>query len=89
MIALAAARQACATDLRRYARSRGLWLLLLVVPVGARFLVQGSAIHITLGGHLPVMTSATIGITLGIVVSTMLLPVGFIYLRSNVTRRQA
>jgi hypothetical protein len=84
-----AMRQACITDLLRYSRSRGLWLLLLVVPVGARFLVLGSSIHIAVGGHLPVMTSATIGATLGIVVSTMLLPIGFIYLRSNVTRRQA
>ena len=89
MIALGAARQACATDLRRYARSRGLWLLLLVVPIGARLLVGGSAFHIAIGGHLPVMTSAVIGVTLGIVVSTTLLPVGFVYLRSNVTRQRA
>ena len=34
------------------------------------------------------MTSATLGVTLGIIVSTLLLPVGFLYLRSNVTRIQ-
>ena len=43
--------------------------------------------QVAIGGHLPVMTSATLGVCLGIVVSTLLLPVAFLYLRSNVTRR--
>ena len=49
---------------------------------------DGSGIQIAIGKHLPVMTSAMLGVSLGIVVSTLLLPVGFLYLRSNVTRRQ-
>jgi hypothetical protein len=43
---------------------------------------------VAIGGHLPVMTSATLGITLGVLVSTLLMPAGFLYLRSNVTRNQ-
>ena len=69
----------------------GLWLLLLIAPVGARFMVapdNGNGLQVSVGGHLPVMTSATLGVTLGIIVSTLLLPIGFIYLRSNVTRTQ-
>jgi hypothetical protein len=91
MSAAAVARSSFLTSIRRYSRSTGLWLLLLVAPVGARFMIaddQGSGITIAVGGHLPVMTSATLGVSLGIVVSTLLLPIGFLYLRSNVTRRQ-
>lgn len=85
------ARSSFGTSITRYARSRGLWLLFLAGPVGARFMVardDGSGVQITIGRHLPVMTSAVLGVSLGIVVSTLLLPIGFLYLRSNVTRRQ-
>lgn len=91
MTALAVARSSLATSLTRYSRSWGLWLLLLVAPVGARFMIardDGAGMQVAIGGHLPVMTSATLGVCLGIVVSTLLLPVAFIYLRANVTRRQ-
>lgn len=91
MSALAVARSSFATDLARYSRSWGLWPLLLAGPVGARFMIardDGTGVQIALGGHLPVMTSATLGVSLGIVVSTLLLPVAFIYLRSNTTRRR-
>ncbi|MEO7634785.1 MAG: hypothetical protein ABIS38_03940 [Sphingomicrobium sp.] len=91
MTALAVARSSLATSLTRYSRSWGLWLLLLVAPVGARFMIardNGAGMQVAIGGHLPVMTSATLGVCLGIVVSTLLLPVAFIYLRANVTRRQ-
>lgn len=91
MTALAVARSSFVTSLTRYSRSWGLWLLLLVAPVGARFMIardDGSGIQIAIGKHLPVMTSAMLGVSLGIVMSTLLLPVGFLYLRSNVTRRQ-
>ena len=90
MSAVAVARSEMTTSLTRYSRSWGLWLLLLVAPIGARFMIardDGSGMQVAIGGHLPVMTSATLGVCLGIVVSTMLLPVAFLYLRSNVTRR--
>lgn len=79
------------TSLLRYGRSWGLWLLLLAGPVGARFMIardDGSGVQIAIGQHLPVMSSAMLGVSLGIVVSTLLLPIGFLYLRSNVVRRQ-
>lgn len=87
----AVARSTLRTALNRYSNSRGLWLLLLIAPIGARFMVaqdDGTGLQVAIGGHLPVMTSATLGVTLGIIVSTVLLPVGFLYLRSNVTRIQ-
>ncbi|MCY7271000.1 MAG: hypothetical protein LH485_02950 [Sphingomonas bacterium] len=90
MSAVAVARSAMNVSLRRYSRSWGLWLLLLVAPIGARFMIardDGSGMQVAIGGHLPVMTSATLGVCLGVVVSTLLLPVAFLYLRSNVTRR--
>jgi hypothetical protein len=86
-VALSSAR----TSWLRYSRSWGLWLLLLVAPVGARFMLPrdgGGGVVIALGDHLPVMTSAMLGVSLGIVVSTLLLPIGFLYLRANTTRRQ-
>ncbi len=91
MTATAIARSSLTTSLLRYSRSWGLWLLLLVALVGTRFWVprdDGTTIIIAVGNQLPVMTSAMLGVSLGIVVSTLLLPVGYIYLRSNTTRRQ-
>ena len=91
MSVTAVAQSSLLTALKRYSRSWGLWLLLLVGPVGARFFVSrddGSAITIAIGDHLPVLTSAMLGVSLGIVVSTLLLPVAFLYLRANTTRRQ-
>lgn len=89
MTAFAVARACFADDLLRYWRSWGLWVILLVVPIGARYLVDGSAVHIALDQHLLIMTWGTVGVTIGVVASTMLLPVAFLYLRSNVTRRRA
>jgi hypothetical protein len=88
MNAFQAAATCLTDDLLRYRRSWGLWLILIIAPIGARFLVDGSAVHIALGGHLLEMSSGAVGVTIGVVASAMLLPVGFLYLRSNVTRRR-
>ena len=91
MTSLAIARSSLSTSITRYSRSWGLWLLLLVALIGTRFWVpreDGTTIVIAVGNQIPVMTSAMLGVSLGIVVSTLLLPVGYIYLRSNTTRRQ-
>lgn len=90
MSAVAVARSSMTNSLTRYSRSWGLWFLLLVGPIGARFMIardDGSGMQVAIGGHLPVMTSATLGVCLGIIVATLLLPIAFLYLRSNVTRR--
>ena len=87
----AIARSSLHTSLLRYSRSWGLWLLLLVAPVGARYMIprgDGSGTAIAIGGHLPVMTAPFLGVSLGIVVSTLLLPIAWMYLRSNTNRRQ-
>jgi hypothetical protein len=91
LTAAAVARSSLRTSLARYSRSWGLWLLLLVAPVGARFWIPGendTSVVIAVNDKAPVMTSAMLGVSLGIVISTLLLPVAFIYLRSNATRRQ-
>ncbi len=91
MTRMAIARSSMTTSLARYRRSWGLWVLLLVAPVGARFMISdedGRGIAIAIGDHLPVLDSPTLGVWLGIVVSTLLLPIGYIYLRANTTRRQ-
>ncbi len=88
---VAIARSSFQTSLTRYSYSWGLWVLLLIAPISARFMIaedDGFGMQVSIGGHLPVMTSATLGVTLGIIVSTLLLPIGFLYLRSNVTRIQ-
>ncbi len=79
------------TSLLRYGRSRALWLMLLVAPVGARYMLpfeDGGGIKIAVGNALPVMTSPFLGVSLGIVVSTLVAPIMWLYLRSNTTRRQ-
>ena len=79
------------TSLLRYGRSRALWLMLLVAPLGARYMLpfeDGGGIKIAVGDALPVMTSPFLGVSLGIVVSTLVLPIAWLYLRSNTTRRQ-
>lgn len=91
MTAIAVARSTLTTTLVRYSRSWGLWAVLLVGPIGARFMIardDGAGLQVAIGNHLPVLTSATLGVCLGVIVSTLLLPVGFLYLRSNTTRRQ-
>lgn len=84
-------RSSFRTSLLRYRRSWGLWLLLLIAPVGARFMISdesGRGVVIAVQDQLPVLTSAMLGVWLGIVVTTLLLPVGYIYLRANTNRRQ-
>lgn len=79
------------SDLARYQRSASLWLLLLSAPVAARYMIsetQGEGISIVVGGQLPVLTSPVLGIWLGIVVSILVMPVVFIYLRAGPTRSQ-
>jgi len=90
MSALAISRSSLTTSLLRYGRSWGLWLLLLLAPIGARYMLplDGTGVIIAIGAHLPMMTSAFLGVSLGIVVSTLVLPIGWLYLRSNTTRRQ-
>lgn len=69
----------------------GLWILLLVAPVGARFMIAARGADTTLiavDNRVPWLTSPVLGVTLGVVIATLLLPVAFIYLRSNVTRHQ-
>ena len=91
MTAIVVARSTLVASLRRYSRSWGLWAVLLVGPIGARFMIardDGAGLQVAIGDHLPVLTSATLGVCLGVIVSSLLLPVGFLYLRSNTTRRQ-
>ena len=79
------------TSLLRYGRSRALWLMLLVAPLGARYMLpfeDGGGIKIAVGNALPLMTSPFLGVSLGIVVSTLVLPIAWLYLRSNTTRCQ-
>lgn len=88
MSALAASLR---TDLRRYAGSRGIWLLMLAAPIAARFWVprdDGSAMAIAIDGHLPEPGSAVIGLALGAACGTVFLPIAWGYLRTNITRLQ-
>ena len=91
MSALAVARSSFATSLARYRRSWGLWLLLLVAPVSARYWIadkHAASAAVVVNGKAPVLTSAVVGLSLGVILATVLLPIIFIYLRSNTTRRQ-
>ncbi|MET4729811.1 uncharacterized membrane protein (UPF0136 family) [Lysobacter enzymogenes] len=91
MSALAVARSSFGSSLLRYRRSWGLWLLLLVAPVSARYWIAGeheAYAAIVIDGKAPVLTSAVLGLSLGIIVSMLLLLGVFVYLRSNTTRRQ-
>lgn len=88
---LAVLRSSFATSALRYRRSWGLWFLLLVAPVGARFMISdesGNGFTIAVNGQLPVITSPVLGVWLGVVVTTLLLPAAYIYLRANINRRQ-
>lgn len=91
MSAVAIARSSLVTSLLRYSRSWGIWILLLIAPVGARLFVprgDGTTVVIAVAGKLPVMTSSVMGVCLGVVVSTLMLPAAYIYLRANANRRQ-
>lgn len=91
MSAAVIARSSLLSSLTRYSRSWGIWILLLIAPIGARLFVprdDGTTIVISVADKLPVMTSSVIGVCLGVVVSTLLMPAAYIYLRANTTRRQ-
>jgi len=79
-------------SLRRYQRRVSLWLLLIAAPIAARYMIpmgpDAEGVRIIIGRQLPEMTSGFLGVSLGIVVSTLLLPVAWLYLRANTTRRQ-
>jgi hypothetical protein len=79
-------------SLRRYQRSVSLWLLLIAAPIAARYMIpmgpDAEGVRIIIGTQLPEMTSGFLGVSLGIVVSTLVLPVAWLYLRANTTRRQ-
>ncbi len=89
--ALGVVRSAFATSLARYSRSWGIWALMLLAPIAARLWIGGKGdahATIAINDKAPLMTSAMLGVSLGVVVSTLLLPIAFVYLRSSVTRRQ-
>ncbi len=76
----------------RYLNSKGIWLLMLVAPIGARFWVprtDGMTMAVAVDGALPVMTPAVVGLSLGVVVATSFLPIAWAYLRRNVTNVRA
>lgn len=78
-------------DLLRYRRSTGLWLMIIAAPIAARLMIsdeQGRGVAIAIGNQLPMLTSPVIGVWLGIVVSTLIMPIAFVYLRANTTRVQ-
>lgn len=79
-------------SLKRYQRSTSLWLLLIAAPIAARYMIpmgpDAEGVRIIIGEQLPEMTSGFLGVSLGIVVSTIVLPVAWLYLRANTTRRQ-
>ena len=84
-------RTICTTALLRYSRSWGLWALLLVGLIGTRFMVprdDGTAVTIAINQQIPVMTPAFLGVALGVIITTLLLPICFLYLRSNSNRHQ-
>lgn len=92
MSALTISASSLGTSLTRYWRSIGLWMLLLVAPIGARFMIplgpNAEGVRIAIGSQLPEMTAPFLSVSLGIVVSTLVLPIAWLYLRSNTTRRQ-
>jgi len=91
LTAVAISGSSLTTSLLRYGRSRALWLMLLVAPLGARYMLpfeDGGGIKIAVGNALPLMTSPFLGVSLGIIVSTLVMPIAWLYLRSNTTRRQ-
>jgi hypothetical protein len=88
---LAVASSSLTTSLHRYGRSTGLWILLLIAPVGARFMIAARGDDhalVSVNGQVPWLTSQTLGMAVGVVIATLLMPAAFIYLRANVNKRQ-
>lgn len=85
------ARAVAGADARRYARSPWVWLLMMAGPVFARVWIPGagdSTSVIVVNDAAPVLTSSTLGLSLGVVVSALLLPLCYIFLRAGPTRNQ-
>jgi hypothetical protein len=79
------------TDGLRFARSPWVWLLMLAGPILARVWIPGegdATSVIVVNDAAPVLSSSTLGLSLGIVVSVLLLPLGYIFLRAGPTRKQ-
>ncbi len=79
------------TDIVRFARSPWVWLLMLAGPICARFWIPGegdATSVIVVNDAAPILSASVLGVSLGIVVSVLLLPLGYIFLRAGPTRKQ-
>jgi hypothetical protein len=78
-------------NLARIARSKGVWALLLIAPISARVWLPregGESTVISVNARSPELTAPMLGVSLGIVVATLLWPLAYAYLRAGATRRQ-
>jgi hypothetical protein len=79
------------TDGLRYIRSPWVWALMLAGPIFARVFIPGkgdATSVIVVNDAAPILTSATLGLSLGVVVSSLLFPLAYIFLRAGPTRKQ-
>ncbi len=79
------------TDFKRHLRSPWLWGLVLAAPVAANFMIPTMAASyavLVVNDARPVLTSATIGLELGLTTASILIPIAFMFLRAGPTRRR-
>lgn len=82
---------ALTTRLKRQLRRPGLWTVALAAPLAAHFLVPepgASYAILSVNDRFLDMDGATLGLQLGVITATLLLPLAYIYLRIGQARRE-
>lgn len=78
-------------DFKRYLRAPSLLLVALATPIAAHFMLpeqDASYAVVTLNGAKPILTSAVIGLELGVLAAILLTPLAYIFLRAGPTRQR-
>lgn len=78
-------------NFHRYIRSPAILFVALAVPIAAHYMLpdaDAAYAVLTINGMKPILTSAVLGLELGVLAATLLTPLAYIFLRAGPTRRQ-
>ncbi|MEM7492725.1 MAG: hypothetical protein AAF296_05045 [Pseudomonadota bacterium] len=91
MMTMRTLRAGLVFDFKRYVRAPSLLLVALATPIAAHFMLpeqDASYAVVTLNDAKPILTSAVIGLELGVLAAILLTPLAYVFLRAGPTRRR-
>lgn len=76
-------------DLKRHFRGPSLWFFALACPVAANYIVPDNDAPyavLLVNNAKPILTGAVLGLEIGVIAATLMIPLAYIFLRSGPTR---